>query len=78
MDAESGITVGSIAQAVVEDKMANKKGKEVGSDFYRFQRREAQRNGRMNLIWKAFPENLFLHICDIIENLIKSLGFRRL
>ncbi|XP_062150750.1 uncharacterized protein LOC133859372 [Alnus glutinosa] len=48
-DAESGITMGSVAQAVVEDKMANKKRKEVGSDFYRFQRREAQRNEVMML-----------------------------
>jgi len=83
-DAESGITMGSVAQAVVEDKMANKKRKEVGSDFYRFQRREAQRNGRMNLIWKAYFHFLFLktwfnlHICYIIEDLIKSLEFRSL
>jgi ribosomal RNA-processing protein 7 len=51
----SGTTVGSVAKAVVEDKMAKKKGKEVvKTDFYRFQRREAQRNGMMNLLWKFF------------------------
>lgn len=44
-DAESGIAVGSVALAAVEDKMAEKKKKEVGLDFYRFQRREAKRNG---------------------------------
>ncbi|GLT58625.1 hypothetical protein SLA2020_315010 [Shorea laevis] len=42
-DAESGISVGSVAQAAVEDKMAKKKQKEHG-DFYRFQKREAKRN----------------------------------
>lgn len=47
-DSETGITVGSVAQAAVEDKMAKKKSKEVGQDFYRFQRREAQRNGMSN------------------------------
>ena len=45
-DAESGVTVGSVAQAVVEDKVAKKKQKEVGLNFYRFQRKEAQRNGK--------------------------------
>ncbi|KAK9271475.1 hypothetical protein L1049_001834 [Liquidambar formosana] len=48
-DSESGITVGSVAQAAVEDKMAKKKRKEVGLDFYRFQRREAKRNELMLL-----------------------------
>ncbi|KAK4409784.1 hypothetical protein Sango_0051400 [Sesamum angolense] len=45
-DAESGIAVGSVAQAAVIDKMAQKKKKEVGLDFYRFQKREAHRNGQ--------------------------------
>lgn len=48
-DAESGIAVGSVAQAAVEDKMAKKKKKDVGLDFYRFQRREAKRNEIMLL-----------------------------
>ncbi|XP_008784327.1 ribosomal RNA-processing protein 7 homolog A-like isoform X2 [Phoenix dactylifera] len=47
-DSETGITVGSVAQAAVMDKMANKK-KEVALDFYRFQRREARRNEVMML-----------------------------
>ncbi|KAG1358823.1 ribosomal RNA-processing protein 7 [Cocos nucifera] len=47
-DSETGITVGSVAQAAVMDKMAKKK-KEVAVDFYRFQRREAQRNEVMML-----------------------------
>lgn len=51
-DAESGITVGSVAQAVVEDKVAKKKRTEVGLDFYRFQRKEAQRNGMLILRMK--------------------------
>jgi ribosomal RNA-processing protein 7 len=44
-DSESGIAVGSVAQAAAENKLAKKKPKEVGLDFYRFQKREAQRNG---------------------------------
>ncbi|PON55366.1 Ribosomal RNA-processing protein [Parasponia andersonii] len=43
-DAESGIVVGSVAQVVAENTLARKKTKEVGLDFYRFQRKEAQRN----------------------------------
>ncbi|KAK3018325.1 hypothetical protein RJ639_002980 [Escallonia herrerae] len=43
-DTESGIVVGSVAQAAVMDKMDKKKSKEVGLDFYRFQKREAKRN----------------------------------
>ncbi|KAL3636522.1 hypothetical protein CASFOL_018821 [Castilleja foliolosa] len=43
-DAESGVAVGSVAQAAVLDKMSKKKTKEVGIDFYRFQKREAHRN----------------------------------
>ncbi|XVF31128.1 hypothetical protein REPUB_Repub16aG0118900 [Reevesia pubescens] len=42
-DSENGTTVGSVSQAVVEEKLAKKKSKEF-SDFYRFQKREAQRN----------------------------------
>lgn len=48
-DAETGMTVGSVAQAVVEGNLAKKKSKEVGLDFYRFQRKEAQRNGMISL-----------------------------
>ncbi|MCL7022821.1 hypothetical protein MKW94_017073 [Papaver nudicaule] len=48
-DSESGTAVGSVSQAAVLDKMAKKKSKEVGIDFYRFQRRDAQRNEIMML-----------------------------
>ncbi|KAF6166334.1 hypothetical protein GIB67_015880 [Kingdonia uniflora] len=48
-DAESGIAVGSVSQASVLDKMAKKKHKDVGLDFYRFQKREAQRTEVMML-----------------------------
>lgn len=44
-DAESGVVVGSVAQAAVLDKLAKKKKKEVGLDFYRFSKREAHMNG---------------------------------
>ncbi|XP_004499443.1 uncharacterized protein [Cicer arietinum] len=48
-DSESGIAVGSVAQVAVENKLAKKKSKNVGLDFYRFQKREAQRNEIMEL-----------------------------
>ncbi|GER25117.1 ribosomal RNA-processing protein-like protein [Striga asiatica] len=48
-DAETGVAVGSVAQAAVVDKVAKKKTKEVGIDFYRFQKREAHRNEIMML-----------------------------
>ncbi|XP_022728399.1 ribosomal RNA-processing protein 7 homolog A isoform X2 [Durio zibethinus] len=47
-DSESGTTVGSVSQAVVEEKLAKKKSKEL-FDFYRFQKREAQKNELMKL-----------------------------
>ncbi|KAL5056300.1 hypothetical protein RYX36_036982 [Vicia faba] len=55
-DSESGIAVGSVAQAAVEDKLAKKKNKEVGLDFYRFQKKEAQRNELM-LLQQKFEED---------------------
>ncbi|KAL8546154.1 hypothetical protein ACS0TY_006033 [Phlomoides rotata] len=48
-DAESGVAVGSVAQAAVLDNMGKKKKKEVGLDFYRFQKKEAHRNEIMML-----------------------------
>ncbi|XP_057768536.1 uncharacterized protein LOC130988653 isoform X2 [Salvia miltiorrhiza] len=48
-EAESGVAVGSVAQAAVLDKMGKKKKKEVGLDFYQFNRREAHRNEIMML-----------------------------
>ncbi|KAI9123236.1 hypothetical protein K1719_006125 [Acacia pycnantha] len=48
-DPESGIVVGSVAQAAVEQKAAKKKHKEVALNFYRFQKKEAQRNEIMML-----------------------------
>lgn len=44
-DRESGVAVGSVAEAAVRDKLAKKKSKDVGLDFYRFQKKEAQRSG---------------------------------
>ncbi|KAM0933984.1 putative ribosomal RNA-processing protein [Dioscorea sansibarensis] len=48
-EADTGVTVGSVAQAAVMDKMAKKKAQVPASNFYRFQRREAQRNEVMML-----------------------------
>lgn len=66
-DSESGIAVGSVAQAAVEDKLAKKKNKGVGLDFYRFQKREAQRNG-MACFSKCFAP--FLYPRDILSPML--------
>lgn len=52
-ESESGITVGAANKTVVEDQVTKKKRKEVGLNFYRFQRREAQRNGMLNLTYSS-------------------------
>ncbi|CAO2840339.1 unnamed protein product [Amaranthus hypochondriacus] len=48
-DLESGVAVGSVAEAAVRDKMDKKKSKDFGLDFYRFQRKEAHRSEVMKL-----------------------------
>ncbi|KAF9592860.1 hypothetical protein IFM89_017825 [Coptis chinensis] len=48
-DAESGTTMGSVALAAVLEKMGKKKSNDVGLNFYKFQRKEAQRNEIMML-----------------------------
>lgn len=50
-DSESGVAVGSVSQAAVEEKMTRKKEKELALDFYRFQKREAHRSGE----WAPSP-----------------------
>ena len=40
-DTETGTAVGSVSLAAIQEKMANKKPKEVDMNFYRFQKREA-------------------------------------
>ncbi|GAV85600.1 LOW QUALITY PROTEIN: RRP7 domain-containing protein, partial [Cephalotus follicularis] len=47
-ESETGITVGSFAPAALNN-MDKKKRQVVGLNFYRFQRREAQRNELLNL-----------------------------
>ncbi|KFK33235.1 hypothetical protein AALP_AA6G347900 [Arabis alpina] len=50
VDSESGIAVGSVNQTALEDQVAKKKLNEpVAPGFYRFQRREAQRNEILSL-----------------------------
>lgn len=63
-EAESGITVGSVAPAAVLDKMSKKKSKEGTMDFYRFQRREAQRNGMLlsSLVAESFQLSMFIFL----------------
>lgn len=41
-DAETGTAVGSVSLAAMQEKLAQKKPKEVGRNFYRHQKREAQ------------------------------------
>ena len=53
-DSETGVTVGSVAPAAVMDKLSKKKTKDVGIDFYRFQKREAQRNGMLEPLIKFY------------------------
>uniref|UniRef100_A0A0D9VAH0 Ribosomal RNA-processing protein 7 C-terminal domain-containing protein n=1 Tax=Leersia perrieri TaxID=77586 RepID=A0A0D9VAH0_9ORYZ len=40
-DTETGTAVGSVSLAAMQEKMANKKPKEIDMNFYRFQKREA-------------------------------------
>ena len=54
-DVESGISVGGVALAAVERKQ-KKQYKDESLNFYRFQRREARRNGMLR-----FLETLVLH-----------------
>lgn len=60
-DSETGVTVGSVAPAAVMDKLSKKKTKDVGIDFYRFQKREAQRNGMLEPLTKFY----FHHFRDL-------------
>lgn len=60
-DSETGVTVGSVAPAAVMDKLSKKKTKDVGIDFYRFQKREAQRNGMLEPLTKFY----FHHFGDL-------------
>lgn len=48
-ESESGTAVGA-AHAAVKDRIAKKKNKEVGLDFYRFQKREAHRSGMLIIV----------------------------
>ncbi len=58
-DTETGTAVGSVSLAAMQEKMANKKPKEVDMNFYRFQKREAHISGmymlfRSFLLWSIF------------------------
>ncbi|XP_031397397.1 eukaryotic translation initiation factor 5B [Punica granatum] len=48
-ESDTGTVVGSVSEAALKDQMAKKKHKEVGLDFYRFHKKEAQRNEIMML-----------------------------
>lgn len=66
-DAETGIAVGSVAQAAVLDKMGKKKKKDVGLDFYRFQKREAHRNGMCLFSCKLFVVHCLRTLLGILS-----------
>ncbi|KAK4787756.1 hypothetical protein SAY86_011589 [Trapa natans] len=48
-DSETGTVVGSVSETALREQTAKKKPKEIGLDFYRFQKRDAQRNEIMML-----------------------------
>lgn len=52
-DAETGTAVGSVSLTAMQEKMANKKPKEVDTNFYRFQKREAHLSGMSSLLNKT-------------------------
>jgi hypothetical protein len=52
-DAETGTAVGSVSLTAMQEKMANKKPKEVDMNFYRFQKREAHLSGMSSLLNKT-------------------------
>jgi ribosomal RNA-processing protein 7 len=57
-DAETRAAVGSVSLAAMQEKMTNKKPKEVAPNFYRFQKREANISG-MTTPFKTAPVLLF-------------------
>ena len=61
-DVETGTAVGSVSLAAMQEKMAQKKPKEVGRNFYRHQKREAQMSGMLKNI---FMDSLFNHWCSL-------------
>lgn len=63
-EAETGTTVGSVSQTALEDKVAKKKQNEsVAHGFYRFQRREAQRNG---MFWLFYIQSFKYGLCQFL------------
>jgi ribosomal RNA-processing protein 7 len=57
-DVETGTAVGSVSLAAMQEKMANKKPKDVAPNFYRFQKREARLSG-MSALFKMVPFLLY-------------------
>jgi hypothetical protein len=57
-DAETGTAVGSVSLAAMQEKMANKKPKDVAPNFYRFHKREARLSG-MSTLFKMVPFLLY-------------------
>ncbi|KAK6933798.1 Ribosomal RNA-processing protein 7, C-terminal domain [Dillenia turbinata] len=76
-ESESGVAVGSVAEAAVLDKMAKKKSKEVGLDFYRFHKKEAQRNGMFMLSRLSLSAYVLLSFESLgwRGNLVNKLDF---
>lgn len=75
-DSETGIAVGSVSQAAVMDNMDKKKNKDVGLDFYRFQKREAKRNGMLIVFFIFFilPCSIFIYFLSLVTFFIQGEG----
>lgn len=71
-DTETGTAVGSVSLAAMQEKMANKKPKEVAQNLYRFQKREAHLSGMLTFFKRVscsifnfnYPQCL-LHMIEV-------------
>lgn len=48
---DTGIAVGAVSAAAVMERAKKKQKTDVSVDFYRFQKREARRNGKPDVLW---------------------------
>lgn len=48
---DTGIAVGAVSAAAVMERAKKKQKTDISVDFYRFQKREARRNGKPDVLW---------------------------
>lgn len=48
---DTGIAVGAVSAAAVVERAKKKQKTDVAVDFYRFQKREARRSGKLDVLW---------------------------